>query len=175
MITQCPISPHSNFEYRFEASYAGTSFWHAHSATQRADGVFGPLIVRQYIQSFHVDSKYDYDWPEHVITVNDWTHVTTLDKYINHYHNDGDNIPNAILINGKGFLTTNTNNLLPRAIFTVEQDKRYRFRVINAGVLHCPIQMSIEEHNLTIIGTDGKTIKPKVVESFVIFAGEYTC
>lgn len=70
MITQCPITPHTNFEYvlvflfkfrlenfififlilnnRFKATDPGTHFWHAHSSGHRADGVFGKQLMLGY-------------------------------------------------------------------------------------------------------------------------------
>ena len=30
MITQCPITPHTRFQYRFTANDPGTHLWHAH-------------------------------------------------------------------------------------------------------------------------------------------------
>ena len=31
---------------RFEMNNQGTHLWHAHAGLQRADGVFGPIVVR---------------------------------------------------------------------------------------------------------------------------------
>jgi L-ascorbate oxidase len=60
-----------------------------------------------------------------------------------------------------------------RSVFKVEKNKRYRFRVINSGVQFCPLQFSIDGHNLTVIATDGNDIEPLQVVSFVILAGEF--
>ena len=50
--------------------------------------------------------------------------------------------------------------------------QNYRFRVINPGILNCPIQISVDDHQLKMIASDGVPFFPKVVESFLIFAGE---
>ena len=158
---------------RFRADDVGTSFWHAHSGFQRADGVYGPLIVREYDRNDVYRNRYDYDLREHVITVSDWTNMTTLEKFTGHFHNDVDNKANDILINGMGVLAAiNGTFKTPRATFRVKSGFRYRFRLINAGVLYCPIQFSIDEHNMTIIATDGKPVESVVVQSIVIYAGE---
>lgn len=178
MVTQCPIIAHTSFEYRFEADSYGTHFWHAHAGLQRSDGFFGPLIVHQYENKDpHVD-RYDYDLQEHVITVNDWINGTSIEKFAGHHHNDGDNKPRSILINGKGVLVNITDTRdnqvyqTPRAVFSVEKGKRYRFRMINAGILYCPIEFSVDNHNLTVIATDGNNIEPYEVQSLIIMAGE---
>lgn len=35
----------------------------------------------------------------------------------------------------------------------------YRFRIINAGVEYCPIEMIIYNHKMKVIGTDGFDIE----------------
>ena len=92
--------------------------------------------------------------------------------------NLGNNKPDAILINGKGsyFEYQNDSNLnsiieTPRANFTVKQGYSYRFRLINAGSLYCPIQVSIDNHNLTVISTDGNDIEALEVQVLTIYAG----
>lgn len=137
------------------------------------------MIVHQYSdKNPHID-RYDYDLQEHVITVNDWLNNTSIEKFAGHHHNDGDNKPRSILINGKGVLvnlTDSSNSNIfqtPRAVFSVEKGKKYRFRMINAGVLYCPIEFSIDYHNLTIISTDGNNIEPYEVQSLIIMAGNY--
>ena len=122
-------------------------------------------------------SKYDFDLQEHVITVNDWINETTIGKFTNHTHNDGDNKPHSILINGRGALQKfydSNGNLIetPRAKFFIKQGKKYRFRLINAGFLYCPIQFSIDNHNLTVIASDGKLVDPVEVDNLIIYAGE---
>ncbi len=147
---------------------------------QRSDGIFGPLIVHQYEKDNVHIGKYDYDLAEHVIVLNDWLHETSINKFAGHHHSDGDNKPNSMLINGKGvfkkFIITNNNSSIelqtPRERFYVEYGRKYRFRVINAGVLYCPIELSIDNHNLTVIASDGRSVELVEVSSFVIYAGE---
>lgn len=154
----------------------GTHLWHSHSGLQRADGVFGPIVVREYESDNPYLAEYDFDLPEHVITVNDWTNETSIGKFSGHHHNDGDNKPSSILINGKGVLANFLNPQgdrvqTPRAVFHVEKGKRYRFRVINAGILYCPIEISIEGHSLKVIASDGNFLEAFRTETFVIYAG----
>ena len=107
-----------------------------------------------------------------MITLIDWLNNTSIEKFAGHHHNDGNNKPNSILINGKGALESFKNQVqTPKATFTVESVKAYRFRLINAGILYCPIEFSIDGHNLTIIASDGYYVEPYQVESLVMLAG----
>ena len=46
-ITQCPIPTHATFNYIFKASPSGTMWYHSHVGTQRGEGLFGSLIIRE--------------------------------------------------------------------------------------------------------------------------------
>lgn len=57
------------------------------------------------------------------------------------------------------------------------QNSRYRFRVINAEFLNCPIEVSIDNHTLLVVSSDGRDIEPVQgtisylqVEILVLFA-----
>ena len=50
-------------------------------------------------------------------------------------------------------------------VFNVEQEKRYRFRLISNAVLHCPLKFTIDNHNLTIIASDGRPFEPYEVHT----------
>ena len=45
-VTQCPTKPQQSLDYTFYAVPSGTYWYHDHVAYQRADGAFGPLVVR---------------------------------------------------------------------------------------------------------------------------------
>ena len=40
------------------------------------------------------------------------------------------------------------------------QGNRYRFRVINAEFLNCPIEMSVDNHTITVITSEGNDLEP---------------
>ncbi len=46
-ISQAPITPGAYFDYVFEATPAGTHWYHSHVGAQRTDGLFGALIVQE--------------------------------------------------------------------------------------------------------------------------------
>ena len=53
----------------------------------------------------------------------------------------------------------------------MKKGTQYRFRVIGVGSMY-PIRVSIDQHNLKVIASDGYDLKPMVVESFIINPGE---
>nr|XP_029736390.1 L-ascorbate oxidase-like [Aedes albopictus]XP_029736391.1 L-ascorbate oxidase-like [Aedes albopictus] len=62
---------------------------------------------------------------------------------------------------------------IPLKVFYVEPKKRYRFRLINAEFLNCPVELSVEGHNLTVISSDSFDVNPvEDLASFVSYAGE---
>ncbi|KAG5884696.1 hypothetical protein JTB14_013708 [Gonioctena quinquepunctata] len=176
-VTQCPILPHDTFRYTFKAAQAGTHFWHSHIGMQRADGVFGPLIIRVPEDEDPHFQFYDYDLSEHTMVIIDWDTQIGIETFLSHHHNNGDNKPPTLLINGFGkfqeFVGKNNEIIYtPAARFSVEKGYRYRFRVINAGYLNCPIEMSIDNHTLKVISSDGNDITPIEAASLVTYAGE---
>jgi FtsP/CotA-like multicopper oxidase with cupredoxin domain len=64
------------------------------------------------------------------------------------------------------------SQFVPYETFNVVKGHRYRFRHINAGFLNCPIQLSIDNHTILAIATDGSDIEPKEVTFLVTYAGE---
>lgn len=106
-VTQCGIQPGHSFWYNFTISetQSGTFWYHAHSTVQRADGLYGGLIVHRPVPDRplpispnvrgllikHHDLKgkedddlvpdsvkYSYD-KEIVLMVGDWYHRTAKD------------------------------------------------------------------------------------------------
>ncbi|XP_026280853.2 uncharacterized protein LOC113208177 isoform X2 [Frankliniella occidentalis] len=177
-VTQCPVQPHSSFRYSFRADTPGTHFWHSHTGCQRADGAVGLLTVRVPKVLDPHGALYDVDVPEHGVLVWDWTHTPAASKFLAHHHAGDDNKADSVLINGKGVsrvfrsadgaVTTTT----PREVFQVKQGLRYRFRLVNAGFLNCPLELSVDNHTLLVIASDGADVKPVRVNTLVSYAGE---
>ncbi|XP_033743202.1 laccase-1-like [Pecten maximus] len=178
MLTQCPIPAFTSFQYRFTVRDPGTHFWHGHLGLHRSDGIFGAFVVRQAAEHEVHHGLYDHDLPEHTMLVNDWLMELAVERFANHHQAYGDNKPASMLINGKGarhiFYDTvlNENITTPYEVFNVVRGRRYRFRIISNGILNCPIQLSVDNHTLRVISSDGSPFKPIDVESINIFAGE---
>ncbi|KAL7634546.1 UNVERIFIED_CONTAM: hypothetical protein RMT77_014923 [Armadillidium vulgare] len=173
-LTQCPVHSGNWFRYHFIADPTGTHFWHSHSGFQRADGMFGSLIVRS--RNDPQRHLYDVDDPEHVMLVMDWLDVLGIEKHVSHHHDMFDADPYNILINGMGkFKVLQEGNKMANAPlyeYRVKSGLRYRFRAISNGVEGCPIEISVQNHTLLVIASDGSNIKPLEVNSLVIYGGE---
>ena len=86
---------------RFFAKDPGTYWWHSHAGLQRSDGLFGHLVIRQPPSRDPHSALYDYDLPEHVMSVTDWLVEMTANRFASHHNDDGDNKPASMLINGE--------------------------------------------------------------------------
>ncbi|PVD18894.1 hypothetical protein C0Q70_21452 [Pomacea canaliculata] len=181
MLTQCPIPAGSSFQYRGRCSQPcvlqisgggrGTHLWHAHAGIQRGEGLFGSFVVRVPQQLDLQGKLYDYDLPEHVVVVNEWTN-TPMDEVLTEaaFRGQGESA-DTILINGKCRAWSATKRL-PRAVFRVKRGFRYRFRFINAGTLFCPIRISIDDHSMLLIASDGRPFERYEVGSFDMLSAE---
>lgn len=185
-ITQCPIAAGQTFTYEFKANPKGTSWYHSHVGTQRTNGVFGAFLVKER-------HKPDEDVPtDMIMTIGDWHHENSDEVYIKMIYGnyigrdryeetktlDGSMFSNvpwvSALINGKGRYIdriTGKKVMSPLAYFNVTRKKKYRFRVIGASALY-PLRVSVDNHDMTVVASDGYDIDPWVVESFIIQPGE---
>lgn len=57
---------------------------------------------------------------------------------------------------------------LPKAVFNVQAGFRYRFRIVSAGFLFCPLRISVDDHTLLLIATDGKPFVPFEVNEGIV-------
>ena len=46
-VSHCQIGPASTFSYIYKANPSGTFWYHSHTGTQRTDGFFGGLVVKE--------------------------------------------------------------------------------------------------------------------------------
>lgn len=154
-VTQYPIQPAETFRYKFAADMPGTFFYHSHFADQRALGTFGSLVIKRS----HDNAENLYDIDTNVLFLNDWFYDGDIYKT----HN--------ILINGLG----QQQNGSGKPMFTqisVKKGRRYRFRVIYSSSSNCTLDVSVDNHMLTVISSDSFPLEPVEVESFGITSGE---
>ena len=88
-LTQCQIDASSSFSYVYKASPSGTFWYHSHSGTQRTDGLFGALIVKEKPERLKIIKdkllvnhglKDFEDLPgRHSITLLDWQQESSLE------------------------------------------------------------------------------------------------
>ncbi|OWF53933.1 L-ascorbate oxidase-like [Mizuhopecten yessoensis] len=192
-ISQCPIDPHSTFVYRFMADDVGTSWYHAHHGMMRNDGLAGPLIVlpRDNVRADNATATVD---KQYILFVQDWFYMSGQDiysyfsAYLNPYFNgldkegctkpgNGQNgeiigdIPfESAIINGKGRYNESIGGL-PYESFTVKTGGVYQFRIINAAMVYA-FRVSVDQHPLTVISTDGNDVTEFEAESVVVHSGE---
>ncbi|KAJ4138626.1 hypothetical protein NW768_002476 [Fusarium equiseti] len=98
--TQDPILPDSSFTYNFTVGNDehGTFWWHSHSDLQRADGLWGGLVVHSpdIVRSFEED---------YLIMAGDWFHRNqseVLSWYANPSSRGNEPVPDSLLVNGQG-------------------------------------------------------------------------
>lgn len=142
MLTQCPICSGNTFRYSFRARQTGTHFYHGHSGLQRMNGVFGALIVREPDDP-HAD-LYDFDLPEHEIVLSDWNNRLAEEMLPGVRNQDVE--PESLLFNGFGAHVDPVSGgtpYAPMAVFYCEKGRKYRFRIVDAGGHHCPMEFSV--------------------------------
>ena len=130
--------------------------------------------------------------PEYGVTLNDWFHndATAFDvqnPYSIKKRGSGEFLDTALgrdymidnnevgavqfhsaLINGRGRYN---NDPYPLTEFTVVEGERYRFRVANTGGEHGFV-VSVDDHKLFVVGSDGDDYLPIEVDFIALFPGE---
>ncbi|KAI6096891.1 multicopper redoxase [Pisolithus croceorrhizus] len=160
-VTQCPIASEKSFLHSFTVdNQAGTFWYHSHFNLQYCEGLRGPLVI--YDPNDPYRHLYDVDDASTVLTLMDWYHVNAYDVAA------ADN-PAGILINGLGRYPGGPN--VDLSVTTVQQGKRYRFRVINMA---CKphILFWIDMHNVTVIEADGQETVPLPVDEITVYVGQ---
>ncbi|UNI19384.1 hypothetical protein JDV02_005569 [Purpureocillium takamizusanense] len=146
-VTQCSIPPAASFTYTFRVhpDQHGTFWYHAHSAVQRADGLYGGFVVHKPVdQDGQNDpSLYQYD-SEKLLLIGDWYHASAdavLAEYKDFRNFAYEPAPDSLLINGHG--SYNCSDARPGApvdcvevpvpVVRVPGKRATRLRVINTG------------------------------------------
>ena len=193
-ITQCPILPNSSYTYRWTLSktQSGTFWYHSHHATQRADGLFGALIIHSAHQLPSAERLDDLRirWQrnsspkpeEMVLLLGDWYHRTgdqILSWYQSSFSRGDEPVPDNALINGEQIYNCESSvrkincdperGTVPR--YALDPSKRHRLRLINTGSL-ATIHFSIDNHILTVIEADGTNIEPGTTKELPVEPGQ---
>ncbi|XP_055904977.1 uncharacterized protein LOC129940613 [Eupeodes corollae] len=172
-VTQCPTLYGCTFRYWFDATEAGTHFYHSHSGHHKINGQYGALIVREPEAEVANINEYDYDLPEHYIVISDWMHANGEQLFPGLPSSPTG--PDSLLINGRGsYIDPNTfkhKNVPPR-IFYVKPGKKYRFRVVNSISHTVPAKLQIQAHSLKVIASDSFDVESNAYDTLVSNAGE---
>ena len=213
-VTQCPVAPSESFRYYFKAAPSGTFWYHSHRVTQRADGLFGALIVRESAErrfnltrDLEVDALID-DPGTYTLNLHEWDLQSNLNRYTlakgevgffpdkplgaiplppaeqgnvtyggfeETFGPDGLSVGDVPffsgLINGKGRSPEVPFERTRLEVVTVEQGGVYRLRLIGTQNQYA-YKFSIDEHNLTVIGTDSSLVEPVEAQFVILHTGE---
>ncbi|KIN08639.1 multicopper oxidase [Oidiodendron maius Zn] len=165
-ITQTEIAPGSEFTYNFQIDHdqEGSFWYHSHSELQRADGLYGGLIVHGPVEighSEHLDLLYD---DEALLMIGDWYHRTAEEvqaSYVTHESWGREPVPDSLLINGRGSFDCSMavksrplNCTFAPIPVLVPKHKRSRLRVINVGTLS-GFTVAIRSTQMTVMEIDG--------------------
>lgn len=147
--TQCSIPKGYNFTYEFhiDEDQSGTFWYHAHSQVQRADGLYGGLIVhRPAAQGLKPESRVHNYEKEVLLLIGDWYHRSgeeILRWYLSIGSYGNEPVPDSLLINGAGRFNCSMaaparplqcmQKPIPR--LRVDDPRPVRFRIVNVGSL----------------------------------------
>ncbi|XP_065895225.1 uncharacterized protein [Dysidea avara] len=197
-ITQTPIGYLDSFTYTFEASPAGTHWYHAHTSAHRTDGLYGALIVRDI--EFFFPGLYDTDIAsQHTLILMDWQREPSVNlfytigaslEYLQETEEYGQQyftVYNATvgpdgtevgpipfwsgIINDKGrhFNQLGEPNIPGTSLNYFTVQRHSRNRFRIIGAQALySFRFSIEGHKLTVIASDGDPIKPIENVNYVI-------
>lgn len=175
-ITQCPIAPNGTFTYNFTIpNQYGTYWYHSHFSTQYTDGLVGPLVIHAPEEK---TAQKDYDFDQ-IILLTDWYHdlsAALLPTYLAPGAENNEPVPDNGLIQGTSYFNCSTldpdsgydcqdNSTQP--VFTIQQNKRYRYRLINTGAFSM-VQFSVDNHSLSVIEADGTVVAPTPIHRLEI-------
>ena len=86
LLSQAPITPGAVFQYRFQASPAGTHWYHSQLGTQRTDGFFGSLIVREKSgtleQAMEIFGHFEDTPEQHTLSLMEFQRELSLSTFV---------------------------------------------------------------------------------------------
>ncbi|KAF7862713.1 hypothetical protein EAF04_007586 [Stromatinia cepivora] len=173
-VSQCPISPGSEFAYRFRADQYGTSWYHSHYSDQYGGGLFGPLII-------YGPQHVNYDIDIGPVMLHDWYHADYYQVVERLFSVPANPLAaNNNLINGKmnfdcSAITVNAS-CTPNAglsKFKFKPGKTHRLRLINPGT-EGNQKFSIDGHILTVIAVDFVPVIPYDTKVVTVGVGQRT-
>lgn len=145
-LTQKPIAPGETFVYEFEATDAGTYWYHPHqrSFEQVGRGLYGPLIIEEP-EPISVDR--DVTWVLEDWRLQDDAQISS-DFANRHDMSHNGRVGNTVTINGG----------IPET-FAVRRGERIRLRLINAANARI-FGLEFTGHEPTVIAYDGQPVHP---------------
>lgn len=168
-ITQDPIAPQQEFDYKFKIKQSGTYWYHAHADLQEQLGLYGAIIIDPKQPSpYH----YDKDFP---IVLSDWSNENpeTIYKRLRESGNmPAMNMGMADLSDVKYdvFLLNGTTPHKPWQQ-SVKVGDTIRLRLIGAGA-STEFKIKVDDAPLTVVEVQGNDVKPFVVKDLSLAPGQ---
>ncbi|KAM0668557.1 hypothetical protein ACQRIU_002119 [Beauveria bassiana] len=144
-VTQCAIAQNNNYTYRFtlDEKQHGTYWYHAHSHLQRADGLYGGIVIHRPADEKTDLVKYNYQ-QEKLLLVGDWYHwpaTRVLEWFDKADHFGYEPAPDSLLVNGIGAYNCSKAvaarvvncTMLQKPNIRLPDGDRVRLRVVNTG------------------------------------------
>lgn len=160
-ITQCPIPAGQKFIYDFQIGddEHGTFWWHSHAQFQRADGLYGGLVVHKPTTKTAARKE-----REALLLVGDWFHSQQKDVFA-HYDTalsyGKEPTLDGVLVNGQGQHHCRPDDDNPcsdggppdlRPI--LRSAETTRLRIVNTGTV-AGLSFAMEDATLQVIEVDG--------------------
>lgn len=156
--TNCPVTPNSNFTYKFQTKdqIGGYSYFPS-TLMHRAAGAFGTLNVWQRSVISIPYPKPDGDFS---LLIGDW--FKSSPKVLQQTLDSGNPLPfpDGILINGQ-----------TRPTFSGDQGKTYLFRISNVG-LKTSLNFRIQGHKLKLVEVEGSHVVQNIYDSLDVHVGQ---
>ncbi|CAF0819480.1 unnamed protein product [Adineta steineri] len=157
-LSQCAIPPGHEMIYKFQATPAGSTWYHGHLLEQLTDGLFGPLIIRRRPESYS-----DLYQSEQILTIADWYNIPAHTGLVPYHYSPTNPFglpppPDAIVVNG---------SFTQSLVIPANGSEVIRFRVICATAFSM-FTISIDGLRLYIIEVDTTTTIPYAVDSFTV-------
>lgn len=145
-VTQAPIAPGETFTYNFTIASTeyGTFWYHAHDQVQKADGLYGGLVIhKQESQSSRRGSTGSMT-PEQLLLISDWYHRSAeevLTTYMSSGSFGNEPVPDSVVLNGKGSYDCSMAvparpvvcTSVERPSISLPTDSKTKLRVVNVG------------------------------------------
>ncbi|KAJ6480929.1 Cu-oxidase-domain-containing protein [Mycena sanguinolenta] len=167
-VTTCPFGPGTSYTYTLPlGEQTGTFWYHSQLSLQYADGLRGAMII--YDPEDPLAHLYDVDDESTIWTVADWWHNSSVPLFAQYLGNQIIPVADSGLFNGRGRF--NGGPLVDYAPVLVTKGKRYRFRIINMSA-RSDFKISIDNHTMSVIETDGTATQPMETNIVDILAGQ---
>jgi FtsP/CotA-like multicopper oxidase with cupredoxin domain len=165
-VTQATIEDGESMTYDFsiDNDQHGTFWYHAHDGVQRADGLYGGLVVHQ--PATHSGNAVAFP-DEHLLLIGDWYHRSAVEALSFYMHPGAfglETIPDSVLLNGQGVFQCAdavparpldcVQNRHGNSAFIVDPRRQNRLRVVNVGA-YAGFAISSNHSKLTPIAIDG--------------------